>query len=173
MNKADVVTIKSGLSAAEAAARISSKTKAISGCLAYAMATTYGTESELVGEVSSAGIVVARARPLTHNSSKPVFTGTFIESGEGTLLQGVFSYNCFGKYVFWISTVILTTAEVFIIVSLFAPESKPLFSLKNVFAVTILPGLQLAAYLLSRIVTDPFFKSDKKWIEEELKRIVS
>jgi hypothetical protein len=173
MSKVDNVTIKTSLSIDEAVSRISSKTKAISSCFAYAMATTYGTESQLVGEVSRSRIVVARARPLTHNSSKPVFTGVAIESPQGTLLKGNFEFNCFRKYFFWVSAVIFTAAELFILIGVYDPENGPLFSPRNILVILMLPGFQLAAYFFTYFFKDFFFESDKKWIEEELNRIVA
>jgi hypothetical protein len=71
-----------------------------------------------------------------------------------------------------VGTLVFLVAEVFILIGIFAPENKPLFSPRNIFVVAILPALQLAGYLFTHFVKDSFFESDQKWIEEELKRLV-
>jgi hypothetical protein len=172
MTKENEVEISTQLTVDELVARIGSKTKAISSCLAYAIATSYEKHSHLVGEVNRHRLVLARARPLANSTSKPVFVGTITNRADGSSLRGVFEVNCFRRYFFWSSTVILVVAELFIVLSIFSPDNQPVLQVRNIVAIAVLPVLQGAAYLFSKFTKDKIFEDDKKWIEDELRRIL-
>jgi hypothetical protein len=59
------------------------------------------------------------------------------------------------------------------LIGIFGADNQPLFGLRNLVTVSILPGIMVAAYVATRLIGDPLFESDRKWIEAELRRLVS
>jgi hypothetical protein len=77
--------------------RLNQFTRNISGCLHLAFSTARGPDSEMVGHVEHDNVILARARPVIFNASKPIFYGSFITTGNGAMLKGRFSVSCWQK----------------------------------------------------------------------------
>jgi hypothetical protein len=152
---------------------LAENTTAISTCFGFAIATTFGENSQLVGDVSHTRIVLARARPFLNSISKPVFTGTVIRKANDVILTGSFEVNCFRKYVFWASSLVFAAAELLILVSIFAPENGPIVSARNIIAASVLPAVQLIAYIFTKLTKDRLFIEDETWIKQELTRLLA
>jgi hypothetical protein len=123
--------------------RLNQFTRNISGCLHLAFSTARGPDSEMVGHVEHDNVILARARPVIFNASKPIFYGSFITTGNGAMLKGRFSVSCWQKMAFWLTTVFVSVIELFIIVLIVQPDNSPVISLNNMIMAFALPGIGL------------------------------
>src|SRR5450631_2307154 len=95
------IRIASHLPIEEAIKRTSKITRHLVGCMPIAFSVSRVEGPQLVGDITRGRVVVARARSLVRNASRPVFYGAFSVHEHGSLLEGRFRASCWQKLAYY------------------------------------------------------------------------